>query len=102
MRADSLGNETSAKINDYVDIGIFGPSQSAGEVCDVRGKALLVHKFRFSKPAETLHFVVADKLFKAGVDPCQKLIERFFCDNVRPLEEVQPNKIAVAVKRLFG
>ncbi|MDQ2770352.1 MAG: hypothetical protein M3Y54_07615, partial [Bacteroidota bacterium] len=99
VRADSLGNETPTKMADYVDIGIFGPDlSSGGEVWDVRGKALLVRKIKLSQPEETLHFVVAEKPAKAGIDPYQKLIERFFYDNVRPLEEAKPKDKAVAAK----
>jgi ABC-2 type transport system permease protein len=87
--ADSLGNETPAPLADYLEVGIFGPDQARGESWDVRGKALLVKKLKFTKPETELHFVVNEKPAKAGIDPYQKLIERYYFDNVKPLEQGQ-------------
>ena len=99
VRADSLGNEPPTPLADYVEVGVFGPDQSpGGEAWDVRGKALLVRKVKITKPEETLHFIVAEKPAKGGIDPYQKLIDRLFYDNVRPLEEVKPRHKAVAAK----
>ena len=57
-----------------------------------------MRKIKLTKPEETLHFVVAEKPAKAGIDPYQKLIERFYYDNVRPLEEGKPTGKTEAVK----
>ncbi len=86
IRADSLGNETPAPLADYVEIGIFGPDQTKAEVWDVSGKALYLKKIKLTKSEQTLHFVVREKPAKAGIDPFQKLIDRFYYDNVKPLE----------------
>jgi len=98
VRADSLGNETPAPLADYVEVGVFGPDQAPGESWDVRGKALLVKKVKLTKPEETLHFVVNEKPAKGGIDPYQKLIDRFYYDNVKPLEEQKPAAKSVAVR----
>ena len=90
VHADSLGNETPAPLADYVEVGIFGPDQTPGDSWDVHGKALLLQKIKLTKPEETLHFVVRGQPAKAGIDPYQKLIERFYYDNVKPLEEEKP------------
>ena len=94
VHADSLGNETPAPLADYIDIGIFGPDQSPGEVWDVRGKTLFLKKIKLTKPEEILHFVVAEQPAKAGIDPFQKLIDRQFYDNVKPLDEEKPKAVA--------
>ncbi|MCC3157056.1 hypothetical protein LJ737_07390 [Hymenobacter sp. 15J16-1T3B] len=98
LRADSLGNETSTPVADYVEVGVFGADQSPGEAWDVRGKALVLRKIKLTQPETTLHFVVADKPAKAGVDPYQKLIERYYVDNVKPMQEEKPAAKPVAAR----
>ncbi|HEX8660177.1 MAG TPA: M1 family aminopeptidase [Hymenobacter sp.] len=98
VRADSVGNETPVPLADYVEVGIFGPDQAPGESWDVRGKALLVRKVKLTKPETTLRFVVNEKPAKGGIDPYQKLIDRFYYDNVKPLEEQKPPAKAVAAR----
>ncbi|MDO7852152.1 ABC transporter permease/M1 family aminopeptidase [Hymenobacter convexus] len=98
LRADSLGNEKSIPVADYVDLGIFGPDKSQGEAWDVRGKALFLKKIKLTKPETTLSFVVNEKPVKAGVDPYQKLIERYYIDNVKYVDEQKAGSKPVAVK----
>ncbi|MBF9220500.1 ABC transporter permease/M1 family aminopeptidase [Hymenobacter ruricola] len=98
LRADSLGNEKSIAMADYIDLGVFGPDKSAGEAWDVRGKPLFLKKVKLTKPETTLHFVVNEKPAKAGVDPYQKLIERYYYDNVKPLDEQKAGLKPVAAK----
>jgi ABC-2 type transport system permease protein len=98
VHADSLGNETPAKLADYLEVGVFGPDKAPGESWDVRGKALLLKKVKLTQPETTLRFVVSEKPAKAGVDPYQKLIDRFYYDNVKPLEETKAGSKEVAVK----
>ena len=99
LRADSLGNEAPTPlVGDYVDVGVFGPDQSAGEAWDVRGKALVLRKIKLTQPETTLRFVVAERPAKAGVDPFQKLIDRYYYDNVKPLQEEKPAAKPVAAR----
>ncbi|MDO7845720.1 M1 family aminopeptidase [Hymenobacter sp. M29] len=98
LRADSLGNEKSIAMADYIDLGIFGPDKSAGEAWDVRGKPLFLKKIKLTKPETTLHFVVNEKPVKAGVDPYQKLIERYYIDNVKFVDEQKAGSKPVAAK----
>jgi hypothetical protein len=98
LRADSLGNETPAKLADYIEVGVFGPDKSPGEAWDVRGKALVLKKIKLTKPETTLHFVVNEKPAKAGVDPYQKLIDRYYIDNVKYVEEKKAAAKPVAVR----
>ncbi|MVN78142.1 hypothetical protein GO988_17575 [Hymenobacter sp. HMF4947] len=84
MRADSLGNETPIKLNDYVDVGIFGPDQARKtEDYDASGKALYFKKIKLTQPKTVLTFVVPEKPAKAGLDPYHKLIDRHYMDNVK-------------------
>ncbi|MGI4865966.1 MAG: ABC transporter permease/M1 family aminopeptidase [Janthinobacterium lividum] len=84
MRADSLGNETPVKLNDYVDIGIFGPDQTKKtEDYDASGQPLYFKKVKLTQPKTVLTFVVPSKPSKAGIDPYHKLIDRHYMDNVK-------------------
>lgn len=98
LRADSLGNETPLPLADYLEVGVFGPDQGPAEAWDVRGKALVLRKVKLTQPETTLHFVVNEKPAKAGIDPYQKLIDRYYFDNVKHLEAQQPAPKPVAVR----
>ncbi len=84
MRADSLGNETPIRLNDYVDVGIFGPDQAKKtEDYDASGKQLFFKKIKLTQPQTVLTFVVPSLPAKAGIDPYHKLIDRHYQDNVK-------------------
>lgn len=86
MRADSLGNETPIRLNDYVDVGIFGPDQAKKtEDYDASGKQLFFKKIKLTQPQTVLTFVVPSLPAKAGIDPYHKLIDRHYQDNVKPV-----------------
>ncbi len=98
FRADSLGNETPTPLADYLEIGVFGPDKTSCEAWDVRGNALVLQKIKLTKPETTLSFVVKEKPFKVGVDPYQKLIDRYYFDNVKYIDEVKEPVKPVAVR----
>ncbi|WP_201982233.1 ABC transporter permease/M1 family aminopeptidase [Hymenobacter rubidus] len=98
LRADSLGNEKSIPMADYLEVGVFGPDKSDGEAWDVRGKPLYLKKVKITTPETTLNFVVNEKPAKAGVDPYQKVIERYYYDNVKFVDEKKAGSKPVAVK----
>ena len=79
--ADSLGKETIAKMNDYIDIGIF-----AEETKDKNGRKqtnpLLMQKVKLMAGSKSFVFRVKGKPKKAGIDPYNKLIDRVPDDNV--------------------
>ena len=83
--ADSTGKETVAKMNDYIDIGIF-----AEESTDKNGRKqtnpLSIKKYRLSKGEKTFSIKVNGKPFKAGIDPYNKLIDRIPDDNTGAVE----------------
>lgn len=71
--ADSTGNLTKAKVNDYVDIGIFSTEKIKNK--DVE-KPLLFTRVKMDAPEKTFEFIVAEKPVSAGIDPYLKLIDR--------------------------
>ena len=71
--ADSTGNLTKAKVNDYVDIGIFSTEKVKNK--DVE-KPLLFTRVKMDAPEKTFEFTVTEKPVSAGIDPYLKLIDR--------------------------
>ncbi|UOR04567.1 hypothetical protein MUN82_16660 [Hymenobacter aerilatus] len=87
MRADSLGNETPVKLNDWVDVGIFGPDKLPDtEHYDATGQPLYLRKVHLTQPKTELVLVVDKQPAKAGLDPYHKLIDRHYMDNVKAVE----------------
>ena len=78
--ADSSGKESIAKMNDYIDVGIF-----AEETVDKNGRKqtnpLLLQKVKMIAGVKTYQFKVKGKPVKAGIDPYNKLIDRIPDDN---------------------
>jgi len=87
MRADSLGNETPVKLNDWVDVGVFGSDQGKNtEYYDASGPALYLRKVHLTQPKTELTLIVDKQPAKAGLDPYHKLIDRHYMDNVKAVE----------------
>ncbi len=78
LKADSLGNETSVGINDYVDIGFFED--------DEEEKLLHYERIKLNKKNMQLEFSLDKKPKRAAIDPRRILIERVISDNSRGLE----------------
>jgi ABC-2 type transport system permease protein len=79
-KADGSGNESPMKINDLIDVGVFGGTKE-------HLKALYLAKQRFSKQSSTLEFVVDERPTFAGIDPYNKLIDRNPGDNLIAVEK---------------
>jgi ABC-type transport system involved in multi-copper enzyme maturation permease subunit len=79
VRADSLGNETEVPMNDYLDVGVFGPEEPGNSL----GRPLSVYKVHVTEPTTSVEIVVDELPERAGVDPYNKLIDRVPGDNVR-------------------
>jgi hypothetical protein len=77
MRADSVGNETEAAMDDFVEIGIFAPGEG-----DALGEALYLKRHRIHSGAQTISITVPREPARAGIDPQRKLIDREREDNV--------------------
>jgi ABC-2 type transport system permease protein len=64
--ADSIGNQTSAPLNDYIYIAVFGEN----------GKELYYKKHKFTQAEAEYEITVNQKPFKAGIDPYMILVDR--------------------------
>lgn len=71
--ADSTGKQTTAKVNDYMDIGIFGKTSTNGKETE---KQLLLQRVKIDQPEKTFSFIVKEKPVSAGIDPYLRLIDR--------------------------
>lgn len=78
LYVDGQGKETPAKIDDWVEVGVFarGPS---GEEEDEKVLYLKRHRIASGEPKITV--VVDAEPYEAGFDPYNKLIDRVSADN---------------------
>lgn len=82
--ADSLGKETEASMNDWMDIGIFSTAKKDGKTIQ---KPIYMKKHRLKEGEETFEFTVKEKPTRAGIDPYNKLIDRNPEDNLKAVAE---------------
>ncbi|HSI91508.1 MAG TPA: M1 family aminopeptidase, partial [Adhaeribacter sp.] len=82
MYADSLGIETEAKMNDWVDVAVFTYQKKTGKT---KGKYEPVYfeKRKIKSGENQLEIFVKEKPSKAGIDPYNKLIDRTPTDNMK-------------------
>ncbi|HEX6085287.1 MAG TPA: M1 family aminopeptidase [Thermoanaerobaculia bacterium] len=73
LKADSLGNDKPVPMNDYVDVGVYGPDE----------KLLYLQKHRIRSGAQSITVTVPQKPVRAGIDPRHVLLEKERGDNVR-------------------
>ncbi len=85
--ADSLGTESKAPINDWIDIGVYAEDQ-AGE-----DSLIYVDRRRITERENTFSVAVDQVPTEAGIDPNMLLVDRVLSDNVI---KVSPEVEAVA------
>lgn len=78
-RAGGQGEETPIEMDDWVDIGVFGP---ASEGSPPEGEVLYLEKHRVTDGAQTVTVTVDAEPVQVGVDPFNKLIDRNPEDNL--------------------
>lgn len=81
FHADSIGNEKSVGLNDWIDIGVFAESSKKGML----GRELYFQKHKITGPSTKISVIVKEKPVKAGIDPYYKLVDREPDDNVKSL-----------------
>ena len=94
LYADEKGKTTSANMNDYIDIGIFGKGTAGSEPIE-----LYNGKFKIKSGLNTFEFSVDSEPYEAGIDPYFKLIDRTTDDNVRKVNDKKPLKNMSANER---
>lgn len=83
FRADSLGKQTAIPLVDFIDIGVFGETESK----NTYGKPLVYERMKITKPENTFTFKVKEKPQHAGIDPYNYLVDRMPEDNVKKVTE---------------
>ena len=81
--ADSMGNETGVKPNDWIDVGIMKYDGTGKHSYQYLQKQL------FTGGRKTLVITVDNKPSKAGIDPLHKLIDRNSEDNIKEVKSLQ-------------
>lgn len=78
VKADSLGAETVAQLNEWVDVGVFADED----------EKILMHQKRILLTSEkTTYRMEVDSLpVKAAIDPRHILIDRIYSDNIRKVK----------------
>jgi ABC-2 type transport system permease protein len=79
MRADSLGMESPAPVNDWIDVGVYARDEKG------KDKLIYLKKHKFTEKEKTFVIPVKEKPRKAGIDPLHKLIDRHSGDNTKSL-----------------
>lgn len=81
--ADSLGRETQTKLNDLIDVGVYG-KPAAGKK---QGKLLAIRRERMRQKEGKYTFVVNEEPYEAGIDPISFLIDRVPTDNLKRVDQ---------------
>ena len=77
--SDSAGVQTTAKLSDWLEVGILGETTINGETTEI---PILVEKVLITDSLNTFTFTVEEKPIKAGIDPMSKFIDRDVDDNL--------------------
>ena len=73
---DSFGVESSVKISDWIDIGVYGLASSGGD------ELIYVEKHKILESRTEIEIIVNRKPTRAGIDPLNKLMDKKIEDNV--------------------
>ncbi|NJO91411.1 MAG: hypothetical protein HC831_22450 [Chloroflexia bacterium] len=75
IKSDSIGNETSVSINDWIDIGVYGLKKGEEQL-------IYLKKHKITKDTRSITIELKQKPTKAGIDPINKLIDKHPEDNI--------------------
>ncbi len=78
LYADGQGVETEAKLDDWLEVGVFARAEGESEA---KEKVLVLERRRVAEPEGEITLVVDQQPFEAGIDPYNKLIDRSSEDN---------------------
>jgi hypothetical protein len=82
MYADSMGRETPAALNDWVDIAVL----SSPDHGDKRGAVLSSQRVKMTEKSKTIKLFSKEKPTYAGIDPYYYLVDRIPDDNLKKVE----------------
>ncbi|WP_205125423.1 M1 family aminopeptidase [Flammeovirga kamogawensis] len=79
IKADSIGNETDAPLNEWVDIGFFSDNEEK--------ELFHTERINIDQKSGVYEFTLDQLPVKAGVDPKRLLIERVYDDNIKKIDK---------------
>lgn len=79
IKSDSLGNEITTAINDWIDVGAFAD--------DDEDRLIFQKRVKVNKPEMTFVFEIDSLPSKLAIDPRHLLIDRVYNDNIKAVEE---------------
>lgn len=82
-QSDSLGKAKDAKLNDWVDVGVFAKNDKNTKE---PGKELLFKKYKINKKDQVIELTVKEEPFMVGIDPYNKLIDLNSDDNLKTVK----------------
>ena len=77
IKSDSLGNETKANINDWIDVGFF--------MDDDEERLFSQKRIKFNKESTSITMQLDSLPAKAAIDPRHILIDRVYKDNIKSI-----------------
>ena len=77
--SDSIGNQTNAHLNDWLEIGILGEVLKDGDMEEI---PIYLEKVLITDSLTTFTIDVDQKPIKAGIDPMHKFVDRDTQDNL--------------------
>lgn len=80
-RLDSIGNEISIGINDWVDIGVYAQEEDGSE------QLIYIKKHKIEKDETSLVLLIDHEPVKASIDPFNLLIDKDVSDNMKIVEK---------------
>jgi ABC-2 type transport system permease protein len=83
MYADSVGRETPAMLDDWIEIGLLSEPTEGKKY----GKAIALRRCRIREKESTFTFVTKAKPWQAGIDPYYYLVDRVMDDNLKKVSE---------------
>jgi hypothetical protein len=94
LRADSLGTEAEAPMNDWVDIGLFRNAGRGDTLADKNGVPVYLRKHRLAAGDQHITIVTNERPIRGGIDPLHKLIDRRVDDNTRGVYDRSKSRLA--------
>jgi hypothetical protein len=85
LLADTIGNETPMKLNDWIDVGAFSDSYEE--------KLIFEKRVKVNEPEMTFTFEIDEVPAKLAIDPRHLLIDRIYSDNIKTAKKTTPNNV---------
>jgi hypothetical protein len=83
LYADSVGRETGASLDDWIEIGVFSEPAEGKKY----GKPIEIRRLKMREKEKQFVFITKEKPWQAGIDPYFYLVDRVPDDNLKKVSE---------------